>query len=98
VPDAIVEIRGLRKSFGSTEVLRGIDLDVRKGEAVAVIGASGSGKTTMLRCINRLETYDTGSIRVDGIEIGYRTDSGTSSPVFAPTSAWFFSCSTCSHT
>jgi polar amino acid transport system ATP-binding protein len=77
VPNTIVEICGLRKSFGATEVLRGIDLDIRKGEAVAVIGASGSGKTTMLRCINRLETYDTGSIRVDGIEIGYRNDTGT---------------------
>ena len=77
MPDAIVEIRHLRKSFGATEVLRGIDLDIRKGEAVAVIGASGSGKTTMLRCINRLETYDAGSIRMDGIEIGYRTDAGS---------------------
>lgn len=77
MPDAIVEIRDLRKSFGATEVLRGIDLNVRKAEAVAVIGASGSGKTTMLRCINRLETYDAGSIRVDGVEIGYRENSGT---------------------
>lgn len=70
--DAIVEIKGLRKSFGTTEVLRGIDLRVHKGEAIAVIGASGSGKTTLLRCINRLETYEEGSIRVDGVEIGFR--------------------------
>jgi polar amino acid transport system ATP-binding protein len=76
VVDAIVEIKGLRKSFGTTEVLRGIDLRVHKGEAIAVIGASGSGKTTLLRCINRLETYDEGSIRVGGVEIGFRdTDS-----------------------
>ena len=70
--DAIVQVRGVHKSFGPTEVLKGIDLDVHKGEAVALIGASGSGKTTLLRCINRLETYDAGSIRVDGVEIGFR--------------------------
>ena len=70
--DAIVQVRGVHKSFGPTEVLKGIDLDVHKGEAVALIGASGSGKTTLLRCINRLETYDAGSIRVDGLEIGFR--------------------------
>ncbi len=75
--DTIVQIRGVKKSFGATEVLKGIDLDVRKGEAVAVIGASGSGKTTLLRCINRLEIYDEGSIRVDGVEIGFRDDAGS---------------------
>ena len=69
--NAIVQIRGLKKSFGANLVLVGIDLDVAKGEAVCVIGPSGSGKTTLLRCINLLETYDDGSIRVDGVEIGY---------------------------
>jgi polar amino acid transport system ATP-binding protein len=49
---------------------------VRRGEAVVVIGASGSGKTTLLRCINLLERYDEGSIKVDGVEIGYRDDNG----------------------
>jgi len=72
----IVRIRGLRKSFGSNRVLDGIDLDVRKGEAVVVIGPSGSGKTTLLRCINLLETYDDGSIQVDGVEVGFRDGSG----------------------
>ena len=67
----LVRIRALEKSFGSTPVLRGVDLDVAAGEVVVLIGASGSGKTTLLRCINALETYDSGSIQVDGVEIGY---------------------------
>ena len=69
--EALVEIRGLRKSFGATKVLDGVDLDVRRGEVVTVIGPSGSGKTTLLRCVNALETYDSGSIRLDGTEVGY---------------------------
>jgi polar amino acid transport system ATP-binding protein len=72
VADPLVQVRGLKKSFGTTEVLKGIDLDVHKGDVVGLIGASGSGKTTLLRCINLLETYDAGSIRVDGVEIGFR--------------------------
>ena len=67
----LVKVRDLRKSFGQNEVLRGVDLDVARGEVVSVIGASGSGKTTMLRCVNLLETYDSGSITVDGVEVGY---------------------------
>jgi polar amino acid transport system ATP-binding protein len=62
----------VKKSFGANRVLDGIDLEVRKGEAVVIIGPSGSGKTTLLRCINLLETYDEGSIQVDGVEVGYR--------------------------
>ncbi|MGH6737684.1 MAG: ATP-binding cassette domain-containing protein, partial [Bradyrhizobium sp.] len=62
--DPLVQVRGLRKSFGATEVLKGIDLDVHKGDVVGLIGASGSGKTTLLRCVNVLETYDGGSIQV----------------------------------
>lgn len=71
MPQSLVQIRGLKKSFGTLRVLDGVDLDVAKGEAVCVIGPSGSGKTTLLRCINLLESYDDGSIRVDGIEVGY---------------------------
>src|SRR5271155_973670 len=67
----LVKVRDLRKSFGQNEVLRGVDLDVVRGEVVSVIGASGSGKTTMLRCVNLLEAYDAGSITVDGVEVGY---------------------------
>jgi len=74
--EALVQIRELRKSFGTTEVLKGIDLAVQKGEAVVVIGSSGSGKTTLLRCINLLETYQSGSVHVDGVEIGYRESGG----------------------
>jgi polar amino acid transport system ATP-binding protein len=67
----LVKVRDLHKSFGGNEVLRGIDLDVARGEVVSIIGASGSGKTTMLRCVNLLETYDAGSIEVDGVDVGY---------------------------
>jgi polar amino acid transport system ATP-binding protein len=63
---ALVEIKGLRKSFGSNEVLKGIDLAVQAGEVIAIIGKSGSGKSTLLRCINGLETFQAGSLTVDG--------------------------------
>jgi ABC-type polar amino acid transport system ATPase subunit len=69
-----LRIRGLHKSFGDLEVLRGVDLDVEGGEVLAIIGASGSGKSTMLRCINLLEDYDRGSIEVDGEPVGYTVD------------------------
>jgi polar amino acid transport system ATP-binding protein len=72
----IVEIRGLTKSFGATRVLNGVDLTVRRGQVVSIIGPSGGGKTTLLRCINLLETYDAGSIQVDGVEVGYTTAGG----------------------
>jgi polar amino acid transport system ATP-binding protein len=68
---AIVRIRGLGKAFGSNRVLNGVDLDVARGEVVTIIGPSGSGKTTLLRCVNALEIYDEGSIKLDGIEVGY---------------------------
>jgi len=62
----LVEIRGVRKAFGSFEALRGVDLDIGRGEKVALVGASGSGKSTLCRCINRLETVTSGSITIDG--------------------------------
>ena len=66
-PDApLVQVRGLRKHFGDHEVLRSIDLTVRRGEVVTVIGPSGSGKTTLLRALNGLETPDGGEIVFDG--------------------------------
>jgi polar amino acid transport system ATP-binding protein len=61
-----VEIRGLRKSFGSNEVLKGIDLDIAQGEVVAIIGRSGSGKSTLLRCVNGLERFQSGRLQVQG--------------------------------
>ena len=65
-PDVKVEIRGLRKSFGNNEVLRGIDCVIHTGEVVCVIGPSGSGKSTFLRCINCLEEPSAGTVKVDG--------------------------------
>ena len=67
----VVSIRGLKKSFGDNAILKGIDLEVHRGEVVSMIGPSGSGKTTLLRCINLLEVYDEGSVKIDGVEIGY---------------------------
>ncbi|OON82447.1 amino acid ABC transporter ATP-binding protein [Streptomyces tsukubensis] len=68
----MVDVRGVRKSFGTTEVLRGIDLAVRAGEVTVVLGPSGSGKSTLLRTINHLEKVDSGWISVDGALVGYR--------------------------
>lgn len=64
-----IDVRGLRKSFGSQEVLRGVDFDVELGQVVCVLGPSGSGKSTLLRCINRLEEPDDGTILIEGIDI-----------------------------
>jgi len=64
-----IQIRDLHKSFGSNEVLRGIDFHVDNGEVVCVIGPSGSGKSTLLRCVNRLEEPDSGQIVVEGVDI-----------------------------
>ncbi len=61
--EIVLNVQGLRKSFGRNEVLKGIDLQVIEGEVIAMIGASGSGKSTLLRCINRLETPTAGEIR-----------------------------------
>ncbi|MBC7723367.1 MAG: amino acid ABC transporter ATP-binding protein [Burkholderiaceae bacterium] len=65
-PAPLLEVRGLRKSFGDHHVLRSIDLTVRRGEVVTIIGPSGSGKTTVLRALNGLETPDGGEILFDG--------------------------------
>jgi polar amino acid transport system ATP-binding protein len=70
--NALVQLRGVRKRFGSMEVLQGIDMDVRKGEVTCLLGPSGSGKSTLLRCINHLERIDGGRITVDGELVGYR--------------------------
>ncbi|WP_374584586.1 amino acid ABC transporter ATP-binding protein [Ideonella dechloratans] len=63
---AAVRLQGLRKSYGPTEVLKGIDLEVQPGEVITIIGKSGSGKSTLLRCVNGLETFDHGSLLVEG--------------------------------
>lgn len=67
--DNIIEIKNLQKSFGEHDVLKGIDLNVRRGEVVSIIGASGSGKSTMLRCVNLLETPSSGDILYMGESI-----------------------------
>jgi polar amino acid transport system ATP-binding protein len=73
-PPVLVEARGITKSFGARTVLQSVDLDVHEGETVVIIGASGSGKTTFLRCLNRLETPDSGTVRIADVTIGQRSD------------------------
>ena len=63
---SVLEVKNLRKNFGKTEVLKGIDFSLEKGEVLAVIGSSGGGKTPLLRCLNLLETADCGTISVNG--------------------------------
>ena len=70
---SLVEINDLHKSFGKNEVLKGIDLEVKKGEVVVVIGPSGSGKSTFLRCLNRLEDIDKGRVMVAGDNMADQT-------------------------
>jgi polar amino acid transport system ATP-binding protein len=67
--DPAIRLEGVRKSFGDLEVLRGIDLTVAPHEVICLIGASGSGKSTMLRCVNLLEEIDAGRIMVGDVEI-----------------------------
>jgi len=77
---AALEVRDLRKSFGAHEVLKGISLLARRGDVVSLIGASGSGKSTFLRCINLLEIPDSGEIVVAGEPIAMRRVGGRSRP------------------
>lgn len=67
----MLEMKGLKKAFGSLEVLKGVDLNVEQGDVVAILGPSGSGKTTMLRCLNFLEHADGGSLLFDGKEYAF---------------------------
>lgn len=68
----MIEIKNIHKKFGKNEVLKGIDLDVKKGEVISIIGTSGTGKSTFLRCINCLENADNGSIKMDEKEVELR--------------------------
>ena len=72
--EAALRLDEVRKSFGSVEVLRGVDLDVGEHEVVCLIGASGSGKSTLLRCVNLLERIDAGRIYLHGEEITHGVD------------------------
>ncbi|QLL10781.1 amino acid ABC transporter ATP-binding protein [Pseudomonas chlororaphis] len=71
--ELVIEALDIHKSFGDLDILKGISLQVRRGEVVVLIGASGSGKTTFIRCINLLEDIQAGQIRVAGQPMGYRT-------------------------
>lgn len=68
--DVMIEVKDLHKSYGETEVLKGIDMTVRKGEVICIIGPSGAGKSTFLRCLNGLEEATSGTIVVNGHELG----------------------------
>ena len=68
-PEAVIQVRGLKKDFEGMSVLKGIDIDINKGDVVCVIGASGSGKSTFLRCLNLLEVPTGGSIFFEGEDL-----------------------------
>ncbi len=65
----MIKLRNITKSFGNLEVLRGIDLDIEKGEVVSIVGPSGAGKTTLLQIMGTLDTADSGTIEIDGIDV-----------------------------
>lgn len=69
---SVIEIKGLNKSFGNVQVLKGIDLKIEKGQAISILGPSGSGKSTLLRCMNGLEKPDEGKVLFHGEEIGVK--------------------------
>ena len=75
-PAPLLEISGLRKQFADLEVLKGVDLSVARGEVIAIIGVSGSGKSTMLRCVNLLEEPTGGTIVFDGRSVEFGAKSG----------------------
>ena len=85
--EVLIDVKGLKKHFGRLEVLKGVDLQVRRGEVVVIIGPSGSGKSTFLRSLNLLEKPNGGTITVEGQDI-----------MAASAWAWCSSSSTCSRT
>ncbi len=66
----MIQLENITKSFGSLQVLRGIDLQIEKGEVVSIVGPSGAGKTTLLQIMGTLDSPDTGTVRIDGTEVG----------------------------
>lgn len=78
---AVLSVKNLKKSFGETEVLKGVSFELQKGQVLSVVGSSGGGKTTLLRCLNFLETPDSGEIRVND-DIVFSCD-GASAPIIA---------------
>ena len=69
---SFIEIRGLSKSFGKNKVLDNVDLDIDEGEVVAIIGPSGTGKSTLLRSLNLLEKPESGTVTIETVSIGYQ--------------------------
>lgn len=67
--ESLIQVKGLEKSFGKQQVLKGIDTEIQKGEVVVIIGPSGSGKSTFLRCLNLLETPTKGQVIFEGVDI-----------------------------
>ncbi len=65
----MIKLQNIHKQFGDTEVLKGIDLEIKQGEIIVIIGSSGTGKSTLLRCVNFLEQADQGSISIDDIKV-----------------------------
>src|SRR3954467_15237356 len=75
--ETMVRLKGIRKRFGDLEVLKGVDLEVGRGEVVCILGPSGSGKSTFLRCVNLLEPPEEGEIHIEGHDICKGPGSGT---------------------
>lgn len=73
-PEVVVELVGVHKSYGDLQVLSGVDLKVRRGEVVVIIGPSGGGKSTLLRCVNQLEKVNQGHVRFEGTDITQSAD------------------------
>ena len=91
----MIKLKGIRKSFGRNEVLKGIDLSVEKGQVVAILGPSGSGKTTLLRCLNYLEKPAEGSIHISGFSADCDPSPARKFIRFARKRRWCFSSTIC---
>jgi len=70
----MIEARGIRKNYGALQVLKGVDLVIAKGEVVSIVGASGAGKSTLLHIIGTLDRADSGTLHIDGVEVGALRD------------------------
>lgn len=92
----MIDIKGITKSFGSLQVLKGIDLHINKGEVVSIVGPSGAGKTTLLQIIGTLDKPDSGSVVVDGVETqqlsGHKLSEFRNRAMWASSSSFINSC------